>query len=399
MGGSHGEPAGRYRCPVILTYQFRLLPSKAQHRALESILEWQRLLYNAALEERIGAHRRGVDLSYMDQTKGLTELRRTDAEAGAMPVHLQRGTLKRLDNAFKAFFRRLTERKGKSGFPRFRGKGRWRSFGFSEGLGFSFDGRSVRFKGMPGALKVHLHRPLPTDGQVRSCTIRRDSKGWKIGFAIRLADSPLRRSQRYVGVDLGIATFAALSDGGFIPSLRAARRAQRRLRVAHRAFTRKLPASRNRAKAKVELGRCHAAVARSRSDYLHQASARLLRDYDVIAIESLNVRSLARSALAGDVHDASWARFISFLAYKAVKAGARLVEVDPRDSSQDCSGCGTKVPKTLRERWHNCPCCGCSVDRDLNAARNILIRAGVRPGLRNVADLGMRAGGNLRIFD
>jgi putative transposase len=141
--------------------------------------------------------------------------------------------------------------------------------------------------------------------------------------------------------------------------------------------------------------RCHAKVARVRLDYLHQASARLVRDYDVIAMEKLNVKGLARGALARDVHDASWAKFISLLRYKAECAGTRLIEVDPYDTSQDCSGCRVKVPKALGERLHECPHCGLAIDRDLNAARNILDRAGVGPGLLNVAGCGMRAGGNL----
>jgi putative transposase len=115
----------------------------------------------------------------------------------------------------------------------------------------------------------------------------------------------------------------------------------------------------------------------------------------VIAVEKLNVKGLARSALAKDVHDASWAKFISILRYKAACAGSRLIEVDSRGTSQDCSACGAKVPKNLGDRLHKCDSCGLAMDRDLNAARNILKRAGVGPGLQNVANLGMRAGGNL----
>jgi len=126
-----------------------------------------------------------------------------------------------------------------------------------------------------------------------------------------------------------------------------------------------------------------------------EEARRLVRDYDAIAIEALQVKGLARSALAKDVHDASWARFISMLRYKAERAGTWLIEVDPRNTTQDCSACGTKVPKELGDRRHECLHCGLSIDRDLNAARNILSRAGVGPGLHNVAGCGMRAGGNL----
>jgi len=212
---------------------------------------------------------------------------------------------------------------------------------------------------------------------------------------MEIATAEPRKAGRAVGVDLGISTFAVLSDGGFIPSLRAARKAERRLRIAQRALSRKLRGSGGRRKARAVVARCHAVVARQRREHLHQASARLVRDYDAIAVERLHVKGLARSALAKDVHDASWAKFLSMLRYKAEWAGARVIEVDAQHTTQDCSGCGMLVPKDLAVRHHDCPNCGLSIDRDLNAARNILNRAGVGPGLRNVAECGMRAGENI----
>jgi putative transposase len=380
---------------VILTFCYRLLPSKRQHRALEALLESQRELYNAALEERIGAFRNArVTRTYVDQCKALTEWRQSDPEARSFPLCLQRWTLKQLDEAYRGFFRRL-KAGGKPGFPRFRGKGRFDTLGFREFCGIRFENARLRFQGLPGGLRVHLHRPLPEGASIRSCVFRRDVKGWKVGFAVKVPTASPRSGTRTVGVDLGISTFAALSDGGFIPSLNAARRAEKRLRVAARALARAVRGSQGRGKARRAVARCHAAAAKARLDYLHKASARLVRQYDVIVVEKLNVKSLARSALAKDVHDASWAKFISMLRYKAEYAGARLVEVDPYDTSQDCSGCGMKVPKGLGDRAHRCSHCGLATDRDLNAARNILHRAGVGPGLRNVAGCGMRAGGNL----
>ena len=380
---------------MILTYRYRLLPARRQHRALEQILESQRQLYNAALEERIDAYRKaGVTRTYIDQTKALTEWRRSDPDAPALPVCLQRATLKRLDEAYKGFFRRI-KRGGKAGFPRFRGKGWFDSFGFREFAGITLKDARLRFKGMPGSLRVYMHREWPAGASIRSCTFKRDPKGWSVSFAVEIAAAEPRESRRAVGVDLGISTFAALSDAGFIPSLRAARKAERRLRIAQRALARKKHGSKSRRKARMAVTRCHAAAGRQRAEHLHQASARLVRDYDLIAVEKLNVKGLAGSVLAKDVHDASWARFVSMLRYKAEWAGARLIEVDPRNTSQECSGCGMKVPKPLAERRHDCPHCGLSIDRDLNAARNILNRAGVGPGLPNVAGCGMRAGENL----
>lgn len=275
---------------------------------------------------------------------------------------------------------------GKPGFPRFRSRRRFDAFGFAASSGIRFEDGRIRFNGMPGALRVHLHRPLPEGCAIRSCVFRRGAKGWSAAFALRLPDRSPLRGNRVVGVDLGISTFVSLSDGGFIPSLRAARRAERRTRVAQRALARKVPGSGGRRKARMRLVRRYAAITRARANHLHQASARLVRDYDVIAIEKLNVRGLAASALAKDVRDASWAKFLLMLRYKAACAGRRLIEVDPRGTSQECSGCGMRVEKSLHVRSHECLHCGLTIDRDLNAARNVLNRAGVGPGLRNVAD-------------
>ena len=380
---------------MYVSFRYRLLPTRRQHRALEALLESQRQLYNAALEERIDAYRKAqITRTYFDQAKELTVWRNSDPEAGYLPVNIQRATLKRLDEAYKGFFARL-KTGANPGFPRFRGKNRFDSFGFVEFSGISLRRSNLRFRGMPGALRVHVHRPLPEDGDIRRCTFRRDVKGWTVAFALRVPDVPLRRSGRAVGVDLGIVNFAVLSDGGIIPSLRAARTNERRLRIAQRAHARKCRGSKSRLKARNALRRCHARTSSQRANHLHQASARLVRNYDVIAIEALNVKSLADSRLAKAVRDASWAKFISMLRYKAEWAGVRLIEVDPYNTSQACCGCGTLVPKELGTRQHSCAQCGLSIDRDLNAAVNILNRAGMGPGLLNVAGCGMRAGGNL----
>src|SRR5688500_653637 len=240
---------------MLLTYRYRLLPTKRQHQALEAVLEAQRQLYNAALEERMDAYRKaGITRTLYDQQKALTEWRQSDAEAAAFPLNLQRATLIRLDQAYKGFFRRV-KAGDKPGFPRFRGKGRFDSFGFAQFEGISLAQGRLRFKGMPGALRVHVHRPIVGGGEIRSCTFRRDIKGWVVGLNVKVTAPPLRDEERVVGVDLGITTFAMLSDGEAIPSLRAARRAARRLRMAQRALARAHPGSKGRHKARTELRR------------------------------------------------------------------------------------------------------------------------------------------------
>lgn len=377
---------------MFLTYRYRLLPSKRQYRALDAILEGQRQLYNAALQERIEAYRKaGINRTYFDQTKALTEWRLDDPAARAIPIQIHRATIKRLDDAYQDFFRRCKSGAA-PGFPRFRGKGRFCTFGFRTFSGITLDGGRLRFECMPGSLRVHMHRPLPEGSAVKSCTFTRDDKGWIVGLNLELAEGTPRRGERAVGIDLGLTTFAVLSDGTSIPSLRAARRAEGRIRRKHRAVTRAIAGSKGQTRARSALRRAHAAIVRQRNDFLHRASARLLRDYDIVAIEKMVVFPLAAGPTAKDVRDASWSRFISMLRYKAECAGTRLIEVDVSFSSQDCSGCGARVVKPLWERRHSCPECGVSIDRDLNAARNVLYRAGVGPGLRNADVSGRRAG-------
>jgi putative transposase len=397
---SSGQPSVPRRTPMILTYKYRLLPTKQQHRALEAILESQRQLYNAALQERIDAYRKAkIKRTYIDQTKALTEWRRSDPDAAHVPVTLQRDTLKRVDNAYEGFFRRVRNGGERPGFPRFRGKGRFKSFGlreFGPRVGIAFHGNRIGFKGVPGTLRLHLHRPIPAGADIVNCTFSRDGHGWTAGLAMKLpTPSPSGAIAHAVGVDVGITTFAAMSDGTVIPSLRAARKAERQLRLSARSLSRKRIGSNGRRKARTEYRRCHALVARRRNDHLHKASAAIIAKHDLVVVEALNLKALTRSRLAKDIYDASWSMFISMLRYKAERAGARLVEVNPKNTTQDCSGCGVRVPKGLGDRLHHCFGCGLSIDRDLNAARNILIRAGAGPGLRNVAGGGKRAGGNL----
>jgi putative transposase len=370
---------------VILTYRYRLLPLKSQHRALERLCAAQRELYNAALEERIDCYRKtGKTRTYIDQCKALTECRRELPEMGALPANLQRWTLKRMDDAFQGFFRRIKARSGKAGFPRFRGRGRWEAFGFAEFSGIQFDGRRLRFSGMPGGLKVHLHRPLPDGSDIRSCVFRRDGRGWHVCLQIAVAQEPKRSVASAVGVDLGLKVFAFCSDNMVIPNPRIAQRAEKELRRRQRALSRCKRASNRRLKVRVQVASLHRKIADTRNTWLHQKSAELVKRVDLIAVEDLKVSNMVRHpTLARSISDASWSRFVSMLDYKAAKAGGHLIRVDPRNTSQKCSGCDALVPKLLAVRTHACPTCGLKIDQDHNASLNIL-RAGIGAGALNV---------------
>lgn len=362
---------------IVLSYKYRLRPTRQQHEALERICDSQRQLYNAALEERIDCYRKtGKGRSYIDQCKSLTELR-GDPEFSAVALNIQRWTLKRIDEAFMGFFSRLG-RGEKPGFPRFRSKSRWSSFGFNQFEGITIDGHHLRFKGMLGTLRVNFHRLLPP-GKPLSCSFSKDAKGWSASFQMRVPAEARVANESQVGIDVGLSKLAALSTGEKIENQRQTKMAEKEIRRRNRALSRCERGSKRRAKVRARLAKAHAKVANSRLTYLHQVSARLVRENDLIAIEKLNVKGLARSHLAKSVNDAAWGKLIQMLRYKVAKTGGELIEVDPRHTSQTCPSCFTVKKKGLSERVHSCPC-GCVLDRDVAAAKVILHRAVLGPG-------------------
>jgi len=373
---------------VILTYRYRLLPLKSQHRALERLCAAQRELYNAALEERIDCYRKtGQTRTYVDQCKALTQCRHELPDMGELPANLQRWTLKRLDDAFQGFFRRLKARNGKAGFPRFRSKGRWEAFGFAEFRGIRFDGKRLRFAGMPGGLKLHLHRLLPEDADIRSCVLRREGRGWFICLQIAVETPPKHAVASALGVDLGLRVFAYCSDNVVIPNPRIAQRAEKELRRRQRALARCKRGSQRRHKVRAQVARVHRKVTDTRNTWLHQQSAALVRRADLIAVEDLKVSNMIRHpTLARSIADASWSRFLWMLDYKVEKTGGHLIRVDPRNTTQECSRCHELVPKALAVRTHNCSSCGLVIGRDYNSSLNIL-RAGIGAGALNAIGL------------
>ena len=383
---------------TVRSYNYRLLPKKHQHEALNHILGDQRVLYNAALEERIGACRcTGKVRSYQDQCRAITEWRKEDEIARTTPANLQRWTLKRVDDAFNAFFRRAKAKGEKAGFPRFRSYNRWKTFGFNEFSGIRLIGNRLLFKGLRGGLKIHLHRPLPENPDIRACSFTRDEKGWTVSFQIAIVPVALPKTGKEVGIDLGISTLMALSDGTQIPNMRVGQKAQSELRIAQRSLSRCKKGSRRRKKVKKEVTRLHAKIKNTRSTYLHQVSTRLVKEYDLIAMENLNIKGLASGFLAKQVNDASWGKLQNYIRYKAEGAGKRVVEVSPNYTSQICPGCGVIKPKSLSERVHNCDSCGLVMDRDHASAMVIYDRAVVGPGIGNVVSLGKRRFGNISL--
>lgn len=362
----------------MLTWKARLLPSSGQHDKLRAALEHTRDLYNSALAERIDCYRKtGKGRSFFDQAKGLTELR-TDPDWTTYSVTMQRWPLKQVDLAFAAFFRRLKAKDGKAGFPRFRGREWFKTFGFSDRDGWAVNGCRLRMKGI-GSVRVHLHRPLPSAPV--ACKVKREGVHW---YALLTVEVPCATGHigPAVGIDVGITTLAALSTGELVANTRPAKRAERELRRRQRHLARCKRGSNGRRKAKGRVASLHARIARVRDDHLHQVSASLARRFSRIAVEKLNVKGLAGGMLAREVHDVAWGRLVQMLRYKVAKTGGTVIEVDPRGTSRTCPECGVVKSKELSERVHRCPC-GCVLNRDVAAAMVILARVGNDPGARN----------------
>jgi putative transposase len=278
--------------------------------------------------------------------------------------------LRRVDKTFQSFFRRVKSGR-KAGFPRFKSMRRFDSYTFpsyGDGCKFRDDG-NLYIQGI-GVLKVKLHRPVV--GQIKTVTLKRECGRWYVCFSVEFEiPEPLPSTGEVTGIDVGLESFVTLSDGTVIENPRHYRKAQARLRRAQRKVARRKKGSGRRRKAVQTLQRVHAHVRNQRADFHHQASRILVTNYDLIAVEDLNIKSLARGTLAKSVNDVGWGGFLAKLSHKAEEAGRRLVKVNPNGTSQRCP-CGAAVPKNLGLRWHQCFACGMSVSRDHASALEIL---------------------------
>jgi putative transposase len=360
---------------VIRVYRYRLYPTRRQDAALRETLSRLRELYNAALQERRDAYRlRGVTIGAYDQMAELREVRELRPEYAAIHTHLLQDVVTQLDRAYRAFFRRVKAGE-KPGFPRFKGRDRYTTFTFKDaanhnGVRLMAGGKRVKLAGI-GNVKIKLHRP--TQGKIKQASVSLSGDGhWYISFVYQdVPARPLPATGATVGVDVGITTFAALSTGELVDNPRPYETAQRRLAAAQQRVSRRKRGSKRRRKAVRLLTKHHDRVRRVRLDFHHKVAAYLVKNFDAVSVEKLNVVGLAQSRLAKQVHDAAWAQFSTIVEGKAECAGRDFFAVDPRGTSQECSGCGAEVRKGLSVRVHRCSQCGLVMDRDVNAGINI----------------------------
>lgn len=392
-------------------YRFLLRPTARQTVAFGAMLDDHRALYNAALQERRDAYRHPskTRIRYGDQSAQVKDSRAGDPDQARWSFSSQQATLRRLDRAFAAFFRRV-KAGGIPGYPRFRGAGWFDTVTWpSDGDGCRWDSQPenltrtfVRLQGV-GHVRVHQHRRVL--GRVKTVSVRREGRRW---YVILSCDDvparPLPPTGVVVGVDVGVASFLTTSAGEHEPNPRCLERSAGRLAAAQRDLARTKRGSTRRQKAAARVGTISRGVTRQRLDHAHKTALGLVRGHDLIAVEKLNVKGMtrrakprpdpdrpgaflpngqaAKSGLNRSIHDVGWGVFLNVLRAKAESAGRVVVEVDARHTSQRCAACGHVARGNRRTRAAFCCVrCGHTADADVNAAVNIL-----RAGLARQAD-------------
>ncbi|MEV4077453.1 RNA-guided endonuclease InsQ/TnpB family protein [Nonomuraea fuscirosea] len=362
-----------------LRYNVRLYPTPGQRQVLARVFGCARTVFNDGLRMRREARENGLPyISDGDLSKQvITRAKKTPERAwlGEVSAVVLQQALADLNIAYRNFFASITgKRKGlKLAPPRFRSKrDRRQAIRFTRNARFTVTaGGRLRLPKI-GDVPVRWSRSLPAEPS--SVTVIKDSAGrYFASFVVETGDEPLPETVAEVGIDLGLTHFAVLSDGRKIDNPRFLRRAERRLKKAQQALSRKAKGSANRKKAVVKVARAHAQVADARRDFAHKLSTQIIRDNQAVMVEDLAVKGLARTKLAKSVHDAGWGQFTAMLAYKAARYGRTLVRIDRWfPSSKLCSACGSVTESMpLNARSWTCPC-GAAHDRDVNAAINIL---------------------------
>src|SRR5262249_9194428 len=311
-------------------------------------------LYNAALQERRDAYRiAGKLVGFTEQCAELPGMKAERQDAARVYSQVLQNVLKRVAFAFDNFFRRVKEGQ-KPGYPRFRSHSRYDSFTYPQ-RGFSLNGKSLHLSKI-GKVKVHLSRPV--EGVIKTCTIKREVDGWYVIFTVEVSKKEVAPAPKEsVGVDVGIESFATLSDDEAAPieNPQYFRRAESDLKKAQRRVSRRVKGSKRRKKAVRLLAKKHLKVKRQRRDFHFKEARKLVDEYQSITVEDLNIKGMVRNHyLAKNISDAGWGQFIMIVVFKAEEAGRTVIKVNPSYTSQECSRCGHRNQITLATRIYRC---------------------------------------------
>jgi len=350
-------------------FKYRLFTNKSQESKLESLFNSARFLYNCALEQRILCWKQWhKSINYYDQANTLKEIRGFDEDIAKLNFSASQDILRRLDKAFQAFFRRLKQG-DTPGFPRFKSADRFDSITFpAYGDGIRLKNGKLYIQNV-GSVRIKLHRDI--EGTIKTITIKRQNGRFYTAFSCD--DAPtvvLPVSDKEIGIDVGIKNFAATSDGEIIDNPKYLKQSENKLASLQQQHSKK----RSKRTKKI-LARLHEKVTNQRKDFQHKLSRKIVNQNGFIYVEKLKPNCMVQGnfkVLNKYINDAAWTQFFNYLCYKAEGAGRTFIEVNPWGTTQMCSCCNNIVPKDLSVRVHECPYCGLVLDRDINAAKNIL---------------------------
>jgi len=382
-------------------YQYRLRPSQQQAAKIDRWLSMLCAQYNYLLADRFNWYEQNrspvnacplvchlpelrVNPNYYSQKKTLPQLKKNRPWYKDIYSQVLQDVVKRVKLTFERFLKGDSNGK-RSGRPRFKSLNRYRTFTYPQIKQDCLQGNKINLPKL-GKIKVIVHRPIPEGFKVKTVSISKKADSFYVTLSLEDKTIPeitldINLSS-ITGIDMGLKDFLTTSNGETVAIPQHYRKAQKRLRLIQKKVSRRKKGGSRRLKAIKLLAKQHKKVADKRKDFHFKTANQLLSKYDVIAHEALNIKGLARTKLALSVLDAGWSNFLSILTNKAENAGLLVVPVSAHNTSLDCSSCGEKVPKKLHIRWHNCPHCGCSLDRDHNAAINIKNRAVGHPVLK-----------------
>jgi putative transposase len=337
------------------------------------------MLYNDSLAARKDAwHTHQQALSYYEQANQLKTAKKINPFLKGVHSQVLQDVLRRLDKTFTNFFRR--SKKGEhAGYPRFKGKYRYDSFTYPQsGFALDYQKKKLRLSKI-GSITITLHRPIPTKGVIKTCTIKRDVDHWYAYFAVELPDPALgtqRAIKKAIGVDVGLKSLLTFNNGDTIANPRWLRNSEKKVAKEQRRQARKVKGSLNRHKQNKKVARARRKIRNQRKDFHHKLSRKLVDKYDLIVYEKLTITNMVKNPhLAKSISDAGWGQLMCFTEYKAEEAGTLVEYVSAYNTTQLCSKCGKLVPKTLATRIHSCLYCGLMLARDHNSAITILHRS------------------------
>jgi len=358
---------------VIKTFKFRIYPTKKQMRIMNHWLDECRWLYNHFLDERIKTYKEsGISLKFNNQALSLSNLKKERHTLADIYSQVLIDVAKRVDKAFKNFFRRIKKTKEKPGFPQFQSKDSYNSFTFPQ-HGFKIIENKKLYLSKIGDIKIVLHRPI--EGIIKTCTIKRSyTNKWYVSFVCKCESIPLQKNNNVVNIDIGLNSFAPILNIDHNIEPKVFRQDQKALDKArhkwHKAKNAQLP---ERAKRRKVVARIQERIKFRRQNSCHQVSRYLINNFDNIVVENLNVdKKISNYYTAKAIQDAAWSDLYRQLLYKAEWAGRKLMVVDQSCISHTCSKCGHKHELQLNERVYICQNCSQQIDLDHNAAANIL---------------------------